>query len=529
MDATRQSPDRRLDRIERGDAWLWALCTLLLVALAWTVLALFASAEGTGAPAWMPVPESRTAVVTGIVGLTILFCLYVFLRHGASRRLRRELFEARTHEDALRSRLFEMSSLFEAAGQVQAEEDLQPMLESIMRRVRPGLEAEHCAILLRDGDELRGRVTGDEAESIEHVLPATTGLAGWVLDNGEPMVADDEESARQATAEMRASRPLASALCVPLKAGRERIGVLYVGRENAAHGFSPADARLLGTFADQVGFTTRRLQEASDLARRVRAAVRAGGETAQRERAKDVFLDLLAFEMRAPLTCIVAYAEFLSRDDRALEAKQRPIFARMMHEQAARLADLVDEASLLLRLDQSAADRRPTDLTALVAECARAVERAASARGVTLANPARDPLPPVDVDAGSFSRGLTALLTKAILISPTPGTLHVTAESRGGEAVVTLSGDPVDQTSLGLLRAFEADPAEEARGEPRSPLPDRGGQVLALGLHLLRRVVESHGGRAWAAIGDSGEPAFRFAVPLTAAGAAATQDTERAA
>jgi ammonium transporter, Amt family len=101
-----------------------------------------------------------------------------------------------------------------------------------------------------------------------------------------------------------------------------------------------------------------------------------------------------------------------------------------------------------------------------------------------------------------------ALLGKAIQLSEQNSTLRVATGQRESHLTVQIAGSRMSVQPKDLARAIEL-------GEDGPAAPNRNLLGLELGLHLLKRVVELHGGRIWTECSPSGETVFAFEVPLT--------------
>ena len=270
MEGMDSSTDRELGRLDRQNRWMWVLTAFLLMALAATVVALYLPGF-MGLPiSLLPAPESRAPVSAGICGLTFLFCLYMFLRQRQIRSLTKQLFEARAHEDTLRSRIFELSTLFDVAGEAHLKMEFEPLLETVTRRVLTCMEADHASILLAEHDQkLRCRASsgGEIDPSIAHQAKVGEGVAGWVAQSNEPLVLSDDEALRRLASEIGARNEIATAMCAPLSTGGRAIGVINVARTTRERPFSAGDARLLSTFGHHVAAAIHRLEDSAEIGR----------------------------------------------------------------------------------------------------------------------------------------------------------------------------------------------------------------------------------------------------------------------
>jgi PAS domain S-box-containing protein len=224
-------------------------------------------------------------------------------------------------------------------------------------------------------------------------------------------------------------------------------------------------------------------------------AERARAEAEAANRAKDHFLAMLAHELRNPLaavrSAVVVAGLDAARRDRALT------IARRQTEQLARLVDdLLDVARVTQGRIQLRRERVPI---ALVIE--RAVESTRSQvedRGHTLVVALDDPRLAVHGDPHRLDQIVTNLLDNAAKYTPPGGRIEVRV-APDGETLVLRVRDSGVGIAPGLLpHVFDL----FMQGD-RSLHRGEGG--LGLGLTIVRKLVELHGGRVEARSGGAGQ------------------------
>jgi len=237
-------------------------------------------------------------------------------------------------------------------------------------------------------------------------------------------------------------------------------------------------------------------------------AERARSEAEQASRAKDQFLAMLGHELRNPLSAVhsavrVARAD-PSRRDRALEIIER---------QSAQLGRLIDDLLDVARVTSGRITLRRTRL-ALAEVVEGAVE---AARGsiddggheLVLAPPA-EPVH-VDADPARIEQALVNLLTNAAKYTPRGGRIEVAAGRREAEAFVRVRDSGHGIAPQMLPHVFDL----FIQGERTL---DRAQGGLGVGLTVVRRLVELHGGRVTAHSAGVGTGAeFEIVLPLAAA------------
>ena len=257
--------------------------------------------------------------------------------------------------------------------------------------------------------------------------------------------------------------------------------------------------------------------EREELLRRERDA-RAAAESANR--AKDEFLAMLGHELRNPLGAIANAARLLENPRTGAEAasRAREIISRQTDHLARLTDDLLDAGRAVM--GKISLQRKPVDLAALAASALATLKSA----GRTANHRVMQSLEPawVDGDPIRLEQILANLVVNAAKFTPLPGTIRVSVRREGGEAVLRVADDGIGMSPDLAERAFDLFVQGE-RGLDRN----MGG--LGIGLTLVRRLAEMHGGSATAASGGPGEGSeVTVRLPAIEAPPPAPQRTPRA-
>jgi signal transduction histidine kinase/ActR/RegA family two-component response regulator len=243
--------------------------------------------------------------------------------------------------------------------------------------------------------------------------------------------------------------------------------------------------------------------ERNALLARERAA-RAEAEAANR--AKDEFLAMLGHELRNPLAAISNAASLLQRVDPAHPAARRAleIIDRQAAHQGRLLDDLLDVARVMH--GKIALDRSPVDL----AECARRALAALSAAGTTRTHALDASLGVawVSGDPARLEQVVVNLVGNALKFSPPGGAVRIETLRAGADAVLRVADEGIGIDAELLPRVFDL----FTQGDHTLA---RGTGGLGVGLTLVRRLAELHGGTAEARSAGLGRGAT-FVVRLPA-------------
>ncbi len=150
-------------------------------------------------------------------------------------------------------RIEELERLSQVSRSVVRVLDLDEVLIRILHEAAGLLNVETGSVLLIDEEtgELVFRVSVRDGEPVEiqQRLAAGQGLAGWVAQHGEPLLAPDARREPRWYGEVERGFHTRSILCAPLKTNGRVIGVLQALNKKGPVGFTDRDLSLFSAFA----------------------------------------------------------------------------------------------------------------------------------------------------------------------------------------------------------------------------------------------------------------------------------------
>ena len=403
-----------------------------------------------------------------------------------------ELARTREQETALRER--QARAVADVAHALAASPDLDTVLRTAVDAVRGLVRSDSSRIALVDE---AGRLIMRYSTVFSSLMPQGfeitkgEGIGGLAWATSRPVRTDDFRT----DSRFRDSPylPIAqgdgivSCLTVPIVSSGAVVGVIYANNFTLRP-FTDGEQAALVTLADHAAVA---VEKAGLLA--AEHAARAEAESASR--GKDELLAMLGHELRNPLSAIATAVHLLERDEPSAELTRRAheIIAR----QNAHLAHLVDDLLDVARVTSGkiALVRRPLEL----GQALRHSLATLAASGRTERHRVTMDLEPVwaDVDETRFEQIVNNLVGNALRFTPAAGTIEITLRAEHGDAVLRVRDTGVGIAPEMLSRVFDLF-AQGERG------PDRGAGGLGLGLTLVRRITELHGGRVEAASEGTG-------------------------
>jgi PAS domain S-box-containing protein len=208
----------------------------------------------------------------------------------------------------------------------------------------------------------------------------------------------------------------------------------------------------------------------------------------QENHAKDEFMAMLAHELRNPLSAISAAVQVLEassgQDAPALRA--RSIIGRQVHHLARLVDDLLDVSRVIT--GKIALDRGAIDLADLVQRAVAVCgERPHGQQLEVSAQPVW-----IEGDLVRMEQIVNNIVGNAVKYTPAGGSIRVRVAAEGGDAVLRVEDNGFGIAPELLPRVFDL----FVQGERTL---DRAQGGLGIGLTLVRRLVDLHGGTVVAA------------------------------
>jgi len=338
------------------------------------------------------------------------------------------------------------------------------------------------------------------------------GIAGWVAERLEAIQLDGNDPHQTFGQHMKSNRNITSALSLPLRVGERCVGVLNVNRINHPEVFQDHHREMLELFSEHVGAVIDRAEVMDRMGNRTRQLEADNLKLEETNRMKDVFLSTASHELKTPLTSVIAYAELLDDNEKQLDRNQRAEFLRRLRAEATRLLALIDEILDLSRIESGKLALHRVPIT--VNEVARAASETSRSlgrrRGIEIDEVYDTTLPALPIDEVKMRQVLVNLLVNAIKFSPENSRIaiqtardndHLRIEVRDKGAGI----HPDDTTHIFELFGQGV----------HGPGASSGG--LGIGLHLVKRITELHGGHVGVNSTPGEGSAFWVRLPLALA------------
>jgi len=207
---------------------------------------------------------------------------------------------------------------------------------------------------------------------------------------------------------------------------------------------------------------------------------------------KSDFLSIVSHDLRTPLTSLKFYTELLLDGVGRMPAGDERQFLQIMNAECDRLSRLIDDLLDLRMIDGDHYRRnaKRQDLREPILHAVKTFEGAAQAKRITLGCRLPESLPKVLADRDRIIQVVSNLLSNAIKFTPEGGRVDVIVSADDSEVRLE-----VRDTGIGIHRDDWAAIFDRFTQLADPQTRQAGG--AGLGLHIVKQIVEAHGGRVW--------------------------------
>ena len=230
-------------------------------------------------------------------------------------------------------------------------------------------------------------------------------------------------------------------------------------------------------------------------------------------KAKDEFLAVLSHELRTPLNPIVGWSQLLVKGNLSEQqiTKGAKIIQRNAQLQAQLIEDILDISRIIrgkLQLQAS-----PTNLVTVINNAIETVSLAAQAKSIQIETNLERDLKIVRGDPTRLQQVIWNILSNAVKFTPNGRKVYISL-TYGDEQPVSYAHIEIKDTGKGIEPEFLPHVFDYFRQAQSNRSRNEGG--LGLGLAIVRRLVELHGGEVVAqSPGLDRGATFRISLPIS--------------
>lgn len=230
---------------------------------------------------------------------------------------------------------------------------------------------------------------------------------------------------------------------------------------------------------------------------------------------KEDFTNMMVHELRSPLTAIKDSSELILSDKMNLNAEEKHQFLEIINKQSRVLLDQVGSILDAAKLDSGnlVLNKKPINLEELINERIKIFLPQADKKHISLNSDLPQELPLVTFDKIRISQVINNLLSNSLKFTPPDGKITISVKvvnnSQGGQEVKV----SVSDTGIGIPKEKQKDifvKFHQVESNQIKNSPDSSG----LGLYIVKRIVEAHGGSVEVASEEAHGSTISFTLPV---------------
>jgi signal transduction histidine kinase len=367
--------------------------------------------------------------------------------------------------------------------------NIEDVLDCAMMYAENFMAAEASSIY--ELDETKNQIfirlaRGEKKEPIKTIrLTLGEGIAGWVVQSGQPMVIQDvrKEARFSDKFDRMTGFKTRSMICVPLILRDSVIGALQVLNKKTEASFGKADLELLTSMAQQIVVAMenaklyQRLEKkfemtAQELKRTQEKLIRSERLTAMGHLVQGV-----AHEIRNPIMTIGGFSK---RIKKALGPRGKlHQYVDIILDESTRLEKLVEQVRRLYEVQCASLSLEPFE--PVLSEVLERFRPRSEKQGVHLINRIPDDLPSIEMDAPQMDIVLSNLMENALEAMGGGGSLHMEAKQEGRQLLISFRDTGCGIPEDDLNAVYDPFVTSKTRG-------------AGLGLTMVHQIVQNHHG-----------------------------------
>jgi signal transduction histidine kinase len=419
---------------------------------------------------------------------------------------------------SLEARYRELQNLERITARINAGLLLDDVFDNVFQDFREVIPYDRIGLALIEDDRQTVRARWEKSDLPVVKLKRNFGqpLAGsslqTILETGQPRILNDLPAYLAAKPSSEATRlivaeGLASSLTCPLVANGVPIGFLFFSSANVGT-YAAVHVDTFQRIAGQLSVVVEKGRLVAEIAAQKAEIEQRNAELRRLNEVKNTFLGIAAHDLRSPLSLIQMTAEMLVDPDAQLSAEQSAKFTRDIVRHTEYMLTLLNDLLDVSQIESGSLNlkKQSIDLDSFLNETIQWHTVIAAPKGTRLE------LRPVPVPGEVYADSLRLrqvidnLVSNAVKYSPPGSTVRVAGWRSDGGWRFTVSDEGPGLTPADRQRLFQDFAQLSAR-------PTAGEKSVGLGLAIVRRIVEAHGGQV-GADSESGHGAtFWFTLP----------------
>lgn len=421
------------------------------------------------------------------------------IKKRQERQLDDRTFDLKLLAKSLREKKEELEKINVIVKSINSEMNFVGFLNTILdqSKVIKGLERARVLVYDKDNDVFKYKVAkGWDMEKLKSLELSPDDVENLFIKNAEEIYQDIFLVKNPVSHSDQLPPPL-SMVVLQVKVKQSVEGYLFFDNMQSKEAFDEHDKQLLHNLKEHIisaFLKTKILEELKKL-----------------NEAKNEFLGVVAHDLRNPLGNIANFAKLLLMDIE-MDSLDLTNAKKMLDRINQSSKNLVEIVSGLLNLSAIESGKislnlKKEKIDTILTECEEVHKNAAHNKNIQLIIEKNKSLPEVTVDKIRIMEVFDNLISNGIKYSHSGGRVRVHCESNGKELITYVEDNGQGLTEHDLQNIF-------SKFTRLSSKPTAGESSTGLGLSIVKKIVEIHGGRVWVQSTKDVGSTFSFSIPI---------------
>ncbi len=308
-------------------------------------------------------------------------------------------------------------------------------------------------------------------------------------------------------------------IITPILSQKNILGIILAGNQSESYTMTEGDEEVISILADQIGHSlaNARLFEqvyrsTQELERKVQDRTKeltSALEEVQRiSKTKSEFISAVSHELRTPLTSIKGYASILMTGKVGTVPEKVRERLEKINKHTDNLVALINNLLDISRIESGRVEMKflEHDIPSIIANVHDLLIPQMRDKNIQFVTNFDEPLPNVFMDSGQIERVFINLINNAIKFTPISGTITAKVTHDKQKVTVGIADTGIGIKEEDVKKLF----TEFYRVDNEINQNVKG---TGLGLALVKKIVEAHGGQIWVTSKVSVGTCFYFTLP----------------
>lgn len=449
--------------------------------------------------------------------LELLILLIIGLQYLIISRLNKnisiatdELQERKKAEEELKQKLAELETLRGVSEIIIAKNNLAELIEETGKHIQKTFQASSVFIAVHNPitNMIHFPYDIDNGKRMPDIpIQYGRGLTSKVMEMKKPLVINENwmhESVKY-NAIYRNSKMAKSSLTVPLMIQERAIGVVSIDNTEREHAFSDNDVRLLETIAANLAIAIENVRLQETMKQELKIQEKLVAQLEKKNEELERFTYTASHDLKAPLITIRGYLGYIEKDAKSGNYQRLLQDAKRINEATEKMHRLLNELLELSRVGRVMNKAEEVLFADIVKEALERVQNRLQERGVSVK--VADTLGSVVVDKERMIEVVQNLVDNAakFMGEQKKPVIEIGINKQDNQTAYF-----VRDNGIGIRKEFH----EKIFGLFDKLNSETEG--TGIGLALVKRIIEVHGGKIWLDSEEGKGSTFYFTLPENA-------------